>query len=74
MKGERVTIAASQIEFVEGGTTLWIHGPTGSTILRLKVTGKVMTAKCETSPVPHGDAIITGDLTICMPKRVRKTT
>jgi hypothetical protein len=72
VRGHRIALDAAQIEFVDGGKTLWVHGPTGATVLRLKVTGKITAASCETSPVPHGDAIISGDLVICIPKRKRK--
>jgi hypothetical protein len=67
-KGDRVTIDVAQIEFVEGGNTLWVHGPSGGTVLRLKVTGAITSERCESSPVPHGDAMIPGDLSICIPK------
>ena len=55
------------IEFREGGNTLWIHGPEGGTVLRLKTLDGVITSKCcQTSPIAHGDAIIQGDLEICV--------
>lgn len=55
------------IEFREGGNTLWIHGPEGGTILRLKtLNGVITSSRCQSSPVTHGDAIIHGDLEICL--------
>ena len=66
-KGETVLIPVSAIEFREGGNTLWIHGPEGGTVLRLKtLDGAITSKRCPTSPVDHGDAIIKGDLEICL--------
>lgn len=67
-KGETVMIAVSAIEFREGGNTLWIHGPQGGTVLRLKSLDGVITSKqCQGgTPVSHGDAIIKGNLEICL--------
>ena len=71
-KGDTVSIPVSAIEFREGGNTLWVHGPNGGTILRLKTLDGVITSKrCETSPVSHGDAIIRGDLEICLARKPR---
>lgn len=73
-KGDRVTVPAAQIEFVQGGDTLWIHGPDGSTILRLtglNAACRFTATRCATSPVPHGDGILAGPLTLCIPSTVR---
>lgn len=69
--GESVTIPVGMIEFREGGHTLWIHGLTGGTVLRLKtLDGKITSTTCqnETSE-SHGDALIKGDLVICLAKK-----
>jgi len=50
-------IPAAAIEFNEGGNTLWVHGPEGGTILRLKFSGKITSKVCKASPVPHADAM-----------------
>jgi hypothetical protein len=63
------TIPAVAIEFNEGGNTIWVHGPEGGTILRLKFTGKITSKVCKTSPIAHADAIVPGDLVFCVPKR-----
>ena len=74
-KGDTVTIPVLAIEFREGGNTLWVHGPQGGTILRLKTLNGVITSKrCEASPITHGDAIIAGDLEICIAPKKRKRT
>jgi hypothetical protein len=66
-KGEMVTIPVLAIEFREGGNTLWIHGPQGGTVLRLKTLDGAITSKhCQSSPTSHGNAIIQGDLEICV--------
>lgn len=67
-KGETVMIPVSAIEFREGGNTLWIHGPQGGTVLRLKSFDGVITSKqCQSgAPGSHGDAIIKGNLEICL--------
>lgn len=71
-KGDPVEIPVSMLEYREGGNTLWVHGPDGCTILRLKVTGAITSQRCDTSPVAHADAVLEGDLTMCVPKRPRQ--
>jgi hypothetical protein len=68
MKGDTVMIPVAAIEFREGGNTLWIHGPQGGTVLRLKTLDGAITSKRCTNggPISHGDAIIQGDLEICV--------
>ena len=74
-KGDTVTIPALAIEFREGGNTLWIHGPEGGTILRLKtLDGAITSKRCQSSPITHGDAIIVGDLEICVATKKRRRT
>ncbi len=68
--GERIQIPAAQVEFVHGGDTIWVHGPDGTTILRLKLVEagcSIMAERCETSPVPHGDGLLVGHVSICIP-------
>lgn len=66
--GETIMIPVAAIEFREGGNTIWIHGPQGGTVLRLKTLDGVITSKrCQNGgPVSHGDAIIKGDVEICV--------
>lgn len=66
--GDRIEIPAAMLEFNEGGNTLWIHGPDGGTILRLKTLGKISVEKCLTSPIPHADIVVASDINICIPK------
>lgn len=66
--GRRFQIQAAQLEFVEGGNTIWIHAPDGSTILRIKTTGKVASTVCDVSPSAHGDILVKEDITLCIPE------
>lgn len=61
----RVTIPASGVEFVDGGDTIWVHGTDGSTILRIKALGGIVTRACGTGP-SHGDIMIEGPVHICI--------
>jgi len=65
-------IPAAAIEFNEGGNTLWVHGPEGGTILRLKFSGKITSKVCKASPVPHADAMCLGDLEFCIPRKRKR--
>lgn len=65
-----ITIEVSQLEFHQGGDTIWIHGPNGETILRIKTwRGKVTAEQCVSSPFSHADVIVDGDITICIAKK-----
>ncbi len=58
------------IEFTTGQKTLWVHGKAG-TVLRIKCTGQIKVTKCTTSPVPHADLMVDGDIEFCVPKTAR---
>ena len=62
------TIEVAQIEFNEGGNTLWIHTKNGSTALRIKCTGKITSEACQNSPFSHGDIFVEGDIHLCLGK------
>lgn len=64
----RIIISVAVIEFDTGGNTLWVQGHDGGTVLRLKMTGKIITEICQTSPGSHADAIASGDLKFCLGK------
>lgn len=64
--GTRVQIPVSQIEYIEGGQTLWIHGPQGSTILRIKV-GCIESDTCQDGMPSHADlTAMQNDLRFCL--------
>lgn len=65
-QGERIQIPAAILEFVVGGNTIWVHGVDGSTILRIKTMGKIITEVCEISPSSHGDIIVQEDINMCI--------
>lgn len=56
----RVKIPVTEIEFEEGGDTIWIQGP-GYTALRMKVLS-VRTKKCVDSPKTHCDVVLPNDI------------
>jgi hypothetical protein len=69
-----ITIEASQIEFVEGGNTIWVHGPQGGTILRIKTMGKIeVHPGCE-NICAHADMIVQGNIHICIPSEKSEQT
>ena len=66
--GDRVEIPVALLEFIEGGHTLWIHSPTGGTVLRIKCSGKItVDAQCSNS-VAHSDIMVKGDIDMCVPE------
>jgi hypothetical protein len=63
----RVLLVATGVEFEEGGNTIWIHGPDGGTILRIKCSGRVTSKTCA-SPAAHADVVVSGDIEFCVPE------
>ena len=62
----RILLEAVGLEFEEGGNTIWIHGPDGGTLLRIKCSGQITTKRCA-SPIAHADVIVDGDIEFCVP-------
>jgi hypothetical protein len=62
----RIQLEAAGLEFEEGGNTVWIHGPDGGTLLRIKCSGRITTKSCA-SPIAHADVIVAGDIEFCVP-------
>ena len=61
-----IQIPVCQLEFAEGGNTLWVHSPIGATVLRIKTTGKInIKSGCE-NICSHADIIVAGDIEICL--------
>jgi hypothetical protein len=54
------TIPVAQLEFTEGGNTLWIHNDQGMTVLRVRLSGPIEIDKC-TNPSAHMDVVATQD-------------
>ena len=57
----RVQIPVSQVEFVEGGHTIWVHNAEGATVMRIKLPIAIRaTQKCE-NVCSHFDLTVDGD-------------
>ena len=68
--GERVQIPVALLEFNVESNTIWIHSPEGSTILRLKCTGKILVDSCINSPTSHSDIVVEGNINFCLSEDV----
>ncbi len=68
MRCSTIHIDAAQIEFVDGGNTIWVHGPEGGTVIRIKTLGKITTERCTTSPISHADIVVRENVHICLAK------
>lgn len=66
-------IEVVELEFVEGGNTIWVHGPQGATVLRVKCSGQIKVQRGCENVCAHGDMEVTGDINICMPGRPKKS-
>lgn len=69
----RIQIPVTLLEFDEGGTTLWVHGPDGSTVLRLKAKKITKKRGCE-NICAHVDIIVDTNVEVCMPPKRKKKT
>lgn len=63
----RIKIPACEVEFEETGNTIWVHSPTGGTILRIKsVKGfEVVHTDCK-NVCSHSDIIVEDRILICL--------
>lgn len=70
--GGRIVLPAHSIEFTNGGDTIWVHGPKGNTILRIKVDSirgcKVTALECPDSPISHADMVVHDNVRVCIGK------
>ncbi len=62
----RVKISVCELEFEEGGDTIWVHSPAGATVLRIKSMKGIVTSTCESSPVSHFDLVVEGPIEVCL--------
>jgi glutamate synthase domain-containing protein 3 len=67
MIGERVIVEVAGLEFVDGGNTIWVHGMTGGTVLRIQCSGKILVKPHCTNSVAHADIQVVGDIEVCLP-------
>jgi len=65
-EGSRVLVDAAAVEFRVGGNTLWVHGPEGSTVVRIKCEGTISIERCQHSPWSHMDLVLPGDMHFCL--------
>jgi hypothetical protein len=63
----RVHIPVAMAEFDDSGNTIWIHAPNGSTVFRIKCTGKFIIDESCNNNVAHSDILVDGDIEICLP-------
>ncbi len=56
-----------QLEFHQGENTIWIHAPDGTTMLRIKCTGRIVVNDHCISPVAHCDLMVVGNIDFCVP-------
>jgi len=68
----RITIPAAQVEFEDGGNTIWVTAPDGSTLLRIKTCGSIRKTTCAGSPSAHCDIVCGGKIDFCVPKTPKK--
>ncbi len=64
----RITIPVSLLEFDEGGNTIWIHGPDGATILRLKAKKITVQRGCQ-NICAHTDIMVDDVVDFCLPDK-----
>lgn len=65
----RQQVPVALLEYDEGGHTLWVHGPDGATVLRIKLLrGKYRTQADCINICAHADIVVPdGDVVVCMP-------
>jgi hypothetical protein len=63
----RRSLQALEIEYVAGSNTIWVHGPKGTTILRIKCSGKIVERLACDAPEGHADINVAGDINLCVP-------
>lgn len=66
-----IQIEAALIEFMPGGNTIWVHGPNGATVLRIKATGKIIANRGCENICSHADMVVAGDIEVCLAESVK---
>lgn len=70
----RHQVEVVELEFDEGGHTLWVHSPKGATVLRIKCSGKIILERSCRNIVAHSDIYVQGDITVCVPGEVESNS
>lgn len=65
-------LPVAALEYLSDSHTIWVHGPQGTTVLRIKCTGKIIETQDCNAPEGHSDIIVQGDIRICVPSSVIK--
>lgn len=63
----RHQVEVTELEFDEGGHTLWVHSAKGATVLRIKCSGKIQVERSCRNIVAHSDIYVQGDISVCVP-------
>lgn len=64
---QRFQVPVSELEFHAHGNTLWIHGPNGATVLRIKTRGRIVLSTCGAEATSsHCDIVVEDDIKICL--------
>ena len=65
-QGARIKIPVSELEFVIGGNTIWVHSPIGATVLRIKTGQTIQVEKCDSNPCSHLDVMTVTGFLFCL--------
>lgn len=69
----RIQIPVSMLEFDEGGNTVWIHGPQGATVLRIKTMKKITVGKTDCENIcSHSDILVQDGIEFCLAEDAEK--
>lgn len=62
-------IAVREIEFEEGGNTIWVHSPKGTTPLRIKCNGKIVVHRNQTDKCASIQIMLGGNIHVMLPAK-----
>jgi hypothetical protein len=62
----RIEVPVAQLEFEDGGNTIWVHNEDGATVLRIKAGKVVAKMGCE-NVCAHADLVVQGTVEVCIP-------
>lgn len=64
--GRCITVPVAELQFIDSGNTIWVHGPQGATVLRIKTPKGQITVNRECENLcSHCDLIVDGDIEFC---------
>jgi hypothetical protein len=62
----RIKIPVCELEFEEGGNTIWVHSPKGCTVLRVQTLSRINVTTCRDNAVSHADVTVKDPINICV--------